>query len=131
MADYLGLGSLYVKDESYRFGLNAFKVLGGSFAIAKYISQQTGIPIGELPYRVLSSPEMKKKIGQTTFYTATDGNHGRGVAWSANRLGQKAVVRMPRGSSRSAKRTLRRSMQSSPSKISTTMNAYVWLMSSR
>jgi diaminopropionate ammonia-lyase len=106
MADYLGLGSLYVKDESYRFGLNAFKVLGGSFAIAKYISQQTGIPIGELPYRVLSSPEMKKKIGQTTFYTATDGNHGRGVAWSANRLGQKAVVRMPRGSSQIRKKNI-------------------------
>ena len=35
MARYLGLGSLCVKDESYRFGLNAFKVLGGSFAMAR------------------------------------------------------------------------------------------------
>ena len=42
MAEKLGLGSLYVKDESYRFGLNAFKVLGGSFAMARYIAQQTG-----------------------------------------------------------------------------------------
>ena len=33
MAGQLGLGGLFVKDESYRFGLNAFKVLGGSFAI--------------------------------------------------------------------------------------------------
>ena len=38
MAKYLGLGGLYVKDESYRFGLNAFKVLGGSFAMARYIA---------------------------------------------------------------------------------------------
>ena len=38
MAKYLGLGGLFVKDESYRFGLNAFKVLGGSFAMAKYIA---------------------------------------------------------------------------------------------
>ena len=37
MEGYLGLKGLYVKDESYRFGLNAFKVLGGSFAMASYI----------------------------------------------------------------------------------------------
>lgn len=42
MAAYLGLKEVYVKDESYRFGLNAFKVLGGSFAMARYIAKQTG-----------------------------------------------------------------------------------------
>lgn len=99
LADYLGLDTIYIKDESYRFGLNAFKVLGGSFAMAKYISKKTGIPVSELPYKVLSSRKFKESMGQTTFYTATDGNHGRGVAWSANKLGQKAVIRMPRGSS--------------------------------
>ena len=41
MAEKLGLGSLYIKDESYRFGLNAFKVLGGSFAMARYIFPTT------------------------------------------------------------------------------------------
>ena len=35
MAKYLGLGTVKVKDESYRFGLNAFKVLGGSYSMAK------------------------------------------------------------------------------------------------
>ena len=40
MAQYLGLAGVYVKDESYRFGLNAFKVLGGSFAMAKYIAKE-------------------------------------------------------------------------------------------
>ena len=99
MASYLGLGGLYVKDESFRFGLNAFKVLGGSYAIASYIAQKTGKSVDELPYEVLSSEKLRKEVGQTTFYTATDGNHGRGVAWSANQLGQKAVVRMPWGSS--------------------------------
>ena len=39
MAAYLGLKEVYVKDESYRFGLNAFKVLGGSFAMARYIAK--------------------------------------------------------------------------------------------
>ncbi|MDD3139541.1 MAG: diaminopropionate ammonia-lyase [Lachnospiraceae bacterium] len=97
MANYLGLKHLYCKDESYRFGLNAFKVLGGSFAMAKYIAQQTGKDVSELPYNVLTSEALKKEFGQATFFTATDGNHGRGVAWAANKLGQKAVVRMPKG----------------------------------
>ena len=98
MSNYLGIRGLYVKDESYRFGLNAFKVLGGSYAIASYIAKKSGMHVDDLPYDVLSSDEFIEKMGQTTFYTATDGNHGRGVAWSAHRLGQKAVVRMPHGS---------------------------------
>ena len=98
MAAYLGLKEVYVKDESYRFGLNAFKVLGGSFAMARYIAKQTGKDVSELPYNVLTSDELRKEFGQATFFTATDGNHGRGVAWAANKLGQKAVVLMPKGS---------------------------------
>ncbi len=98
MADYLGLGQIYLKDESYRFGLNAFKVLGGSFAIAKYIAQQTGKDVSDLPYSVLTSDALREEFGQATFFTATDGNHGRGVAWAANKLGQKSVVYMPKGS---------------------------------
>ena len=99
MADYLGLGGLYVKDESYRFGLYAFKVLGGSFAIARYIAQQMGRDVSEMTYDYLTSEVCRKEFGQATFFTATDGNHGRGVAWAARILGQKAVVHMPKGSS--------------------------------
>lgn len=97
MAAYLGLKELYLKDESYRFGLNAFKVLGGSFAMARFIAKETHKDVAALPYNVLTSEELRKEFGQATFFTATDGNHGRGVAWSANRLGQKAVVHMPKG----------------------------------
>ncbi|MBS7007782.1 diaminopropionate ammonia-lyase [Anaerostipes sp.] len=100
MADYLGLGEIYVKDESYRFGLNAFKVLGGSFSMARYIAKETGKDVRDLPYHVLVSEDLKKEFGQATFFTATDGNHGRGVAWAANKLGQKAVVFMPKGSTK-------------------------------
>ena len=101
MAERLGLGGLYVKDESYRFGLNAFKVLGGSFAMARYIAQELGRDVSELDYDYLTSDRLKREFGQATFFTATDGNHGRGVAWAANKLGQKAVVHMPKGSARS------------------------------
>ena len=98
LAEYLGLKRLYVKDESYRFGLNAFKVLGGSYAIARYIAQQTGKDVSEIPYDVLTSEKLREEFGQAAFFTATDGNHGRGVAWAANKLGQKCTVRMPKGS---------------------------------
>ena len=98
MAGQLGLGGLFVKDESYRFGLNAFKVLGGSFAMAKYIAKEMGKDVSEMTYDYLTSKKFRDDFGQATFFTATDGNHGRGVAWAANKLGQKAVVHMPKGS---------------------------------
>ncbi|GFN35895.1 diaminopropionate ammonia-lyase [Tepidimicrobium xylanilyticum] len=98
LAKYLGLKNIFVKDESYRFGLNAFKVLGGSFAIGQYIANKLGKSLDELQYRTLISDEIKKQLGEITFITATDGNHGRGVAWTANQLKQKAIVYMPKGS---------------------------------
>lgn len=98
MAAFLGLGAVKVKDESYRFGLNAFKVLGGSYAIARYIADETGRDISSMSYDVLKSEELKRDFGSATFFSATDGNHGRGVAWAANQLGQKAVIIMPKGS---------------------------------
>lgn len=108
MAERLGLGGLYVKDESYRFGLNAFKVLGGSYAIARQIAGQTGKPMKEMTYDYLSSPALQEDFAPTTFFTATDGNHGRGVAWAARQLGQRAVVRMPKGTSQSRLENIRR-----------------------
>ena len=98
MAEYLGLDTLCIKDESYRFGLNAFKVLGGSFAMAKYIAKELGRDVSEMTYDYLTSDALKEEFGQATFCTATDGNHGRGVAWSARLLGHKSVVYMPKGS---------------------------------
>mgnify|MGYP002903869694 CR=1 FL=1 len=98
LAKYLGVKNIFCKDESYRFGLNAFKVLGGSYAMGRYIAKELGRDISELPYNVLSSDKLREEFGQATFFTATDGNHGRGVAWAANKLGQKAVVLMPKGS---------------------------------
>lgn len=98
LADELGVAGIYVKDESYRFGLNAFKVLGGSYAIGRYIAEKVNLGDGPLTYEKLTDGTVKKKLGELTFVTATDGNHGRGVAWTARRLGQKSVVYMPKGS---------------------------------
>lgn len=97
LAKLFGVKDIYVKDESYRFGLNAFKVLGGSYAIACELAKRLQLPVEELTYDKLMAPEVKQKLGELTFVTATDGNHGRGVAWTASRLQQKAIVLMPKG----------------------------------
>ena len=97
LAEELGVSNIFVKDESYRFGLNAFKVLGGSYAIAREIGIRMGISEEELTLARLLQPDVQGQLGQLRFVTATDGNHGRGVAWTAKRLGHRAVVFMPKG----------------------------------
>ena len=56
MAARLGLKEVYVKDESYRFGLNAFKVLGGSFAMARYIESRRSHAEGKHPDKTEQHP---------------------------------------------------------------------------
>jgi len=94
-AKAVGVRAVYLKDESKRFGLNAFKALGGSWAIADYLKETLALE-GEVTFdRLCTALAGREPI---TFITATDGNHGRGVAWTARVLGQKAVVYMPKGS---------------------------------
>ncbi len=94
----LGVKNIFIKDESYRFGLNAFKVLGGSYAIGSYIAEKLDKPMESMSYEEIISEDTKSKIGECTFISATDGNHGRGVAWTANKLKQRCVIHMPKGS---------------------------------
>lgn len=74
LAKELKINNLFVKDESERFGLNAFKVLGASYAVNYLLNHESNI---------------------TTFCTATDGNHGRAVAWSARKENKKCIVYVP------------------------------------
>lgn len=98
LAQHLGIQGLYVKDESFRFGLNAFKVLGGSYAIGQCIAQRLDCSIQDLSYETLASTDIRNQLGKLTFVTATDGNHGRGIAWTARQFGQRSVIYMPKGS---------------------------------
>jgi len=68
-----------------------------SYAIAKYLGGILGLGDDELQFNKILG--QKAKYENTTFVTATDGNHGRAVAWSAKLFGCKAVVYMPQGSS--------------------------------
>ena len=79
LARALGLARLHLKDEGLRFQLKAFKALGASWALHELIASLRSA--GQPP--------------PTTVSTATDGNHGRAVAWAARQAGLKAVVFIP------------------------------------
>ncbi|KLN63840.1 diaminopropionate ammonia-lyase [Vibrio sp. VPAP30] len=98
LAKQLGVRAILVKDESKRFGLNAFKVLGGSYALGRQLAKHLGIDISEINLKTVASKLEKPLV----FTTATAGNHGTGVAWAAREMGQKAVVYMPKGSSQAS-----------------------------
>ena len=95
LAKSLGIKQVYVKDESFRFGLKAFKALGSTYAIFRiikdYLSKQNRNRV--TPDNFYTSNFLKPN--KFTFCTATDGNHGRAVAWAARKLRQKAVIYMP------------------------------------
>lgn len=90
LATRLGLGSIWVKDESARFRLNAFKALGGSFAIYRFICEKIGRP--RLSFEDLMSDEVRAALGSITFTSATDGNHGKGLAWAARKLEFPCII---------------------------------------
>ncbi|MCD9546787.1 diaminopropionate ammonia-lyase [Photobacterium carnosum] len=94
LAAFLGIKAILVKDESKRFGLNAFKVLGGSYALGRILADHLNININEIDLKTVAN----KLTQPLVFTTATAGNHGTGVAWAAREMGQKAVVYMPKGS---------------------------------
>lgn len=92
LADRLGLGGIWVKDESARLDLGSFKVLGGSYAIYQLVKRRLGLAGQELTFSDLTKGNLREKLGNLVFAAATDGNHGRGVAWSAAQMGFQAVI---------------------------------------
>lgn len=100
LAKCIGVKSFYIKNEAKRFGLNAFKVLGGIYAIGRYLADRLNRDIETLSFEELRTPEVKKELGTLTFVSATDGNHGKGVAWAARELGQRAVIYLPKGAAK-------------------------------
>lgn len=95
LAAKIGVGQILVKDESHRFGLNAFKGLGGIYALASYFESHYNIELSSFDKLV----EYLQDKNPMTFVTATDGNHGKGIAWAAKLLNQRALVYMPKNTS--------------------------------
>ena len=98
LAGQLGLKSVCVKDESKRFGLNAFKVLGGSYAVARCLAERLNLPEQGLTKSQLHNTAASTAADNITFISTTDGNHGRGLAWTARELGYPCIIYMPKGS---------------------------------
>lgn len=78
---------IYLKDESKRYGLNAFKALGAMYAIDKIVKE-------------------KGEDKDYLFVTATDGNHGKAVAFSAAKKGCRSVIFMPKGTVAARKKAI-------------------------
>ena len=97
LAKEWGLGQIYVKDESKRFNLNSFKVLGASYAIGKTLANYLGKDLKDLSFDYLKSEEASSKLKGIKLLATTDGNHGRGVAWTARQLGLEVFIYMPKG----------------------------------
>ena len=99
LAAELGIETLFYKDESTRFTLKSFKALGGAYAVFRLIQQAiakahgTDVPNGYLatPADVLSG-KYRHIVSQLTVTCATDGNHGRSVAWGAQTFGCHCVI---------------------------------------
>ncbi|MGR3984069.1 MAG: diaminopropionate ammonia-lyase [Gammaproteobacteria bacterium] len=88
LAAEFGLGALYYKDESSRFGLGSFKALGGAYAVQWLLQREIFSRNGErASARDLEAGAQRQHTGRITVVTATDGNHGRAVAWGARRFG--------------------------------------------
>jgi len=94
IAGKLGVERLLIKDEGKRFGLKAFKALGASHAVFRLLYEQSG---GSLKPEEFLAEKGRKLSDGITFSCATDGNHGRAVAWTARLLGRPAVIFVPRG----------------------------------
>ena len=97
LAAHLGLGRIWVKDEGRRFGLKAFKAMGAAYGLCRALAARLEIEAGPLTLAALADPSLAPRLARITCITATDGNHGRAVAWAAQRIGCRAVVYMPRG----------------------------------
>lgn len=91
LSKHLGVSRIWVKDESFRFGLNAYKYLGVTYAVAKSL---LGEEIRDMTWKDVED-KIKNLDKKPLFVTATDGNHGYGLAFVAQQLGCQAHIYMP------------------------------------
>ncbi|KAK1227037.1 hypothetical protein PQX77_009999 [Marasmius sp. AFHP31] len=106
IAQEIGVSHVFVKDESFRFGLPAFKILGASYATLKVLAEKMGVRLEEMD--LVSFKEQLVSRGESfTLYTATDGNHGRAIARVAALLGLKSKIYVPSAVSELSQDTIR------------------------
>lgn len=93
LAAALGVASINYKDEGSRFGLGSFKALGGAYAVGRLLSRVLGQQLGRtLSPSDLLQGDLRQAAANITVTCATDGNHGRSVAWGAQLFGCRCVI---------------------------------------
>lgn len=100
----LGVKAIYYKDESTRFGLDSFKALGGAYAVCRLLLNKIKEATGkDATTKDLLAGTYKDIVKDITVCSATDGNHGRSVAWGAQMFGAKCVIYIHAGVSEGRK----------------------------
>jgi diaminopropionate ammonia-lyase len=94
LAAEVGVASIHYKDEGSRFGLGSFKALGGAYAVARLLCTQLSHRLGQevTPDMLLGDTKVSRAAADITVTCATDGNHGRSVAWGAQMMGCRCVI---------------------------------------
>lgn len=92
LAQLLGVGGIYVKNEAERLNMSSFKVMGGSYAVYRLVRRLLGRENEDLSFEYLTSKECHDLLGDVVFCSATDGNHGRGLAWACKQLNHPCKI---------------------------------------
>ena len=110
LAREFGVGQVWYKDEGDRFGLGSFKALGGAYAVYRILADRVRQHRGDnlLDGAALADGRYRHITGQVTVTTATDGNHGRSVAWGAHKFGCDCVIYIHRDVSSGRERAITR-----------------------
>ena len=97
LASAVRVSKVLYKDESCRFKLGSFKALGGAYAVLRLLQSHVARATGKIPSSAeLRAHEYKELTQDLTVTTATDGNHGRSVAWGAKLFGCRSIIYVPR-----------------------------------
>lgn len=101
LAAAVGIGEILYKDEAERFGIGSFKALGGAYAVFRVLQKEIHKQAADtaVTSRDLLSGRHDHVTSRITVTAATDGNHGRSVAWGARNFGCRCVIYLPESTS--------------------------------
>ena len=110
LAAAAGLAEVWYKDEGGRFGLGSFKALGGAYAVCRLLQREVATRggVGPIASAELRAGRYAEAVAGITVCAATDGNHGRSVAWGARVFGCRCVIYIPEAVSAGRQRAMER-----------------------
>lgn len=104
LAAAIGVGEIHYKDEAARFGLGSFKALGGAYAGLRVLQRKVG---GDATLAGVRAGHHAQAVARVTLASATDGNHGRSLAWGAQRFGAPCQIYIHRDVSETRAKAMR------------------------